>query len=81
MVRAKFLISSKEEILFNGSKAFTIKANPVYGGKPDSENGKFFAATPSGVILLSIVRSEVAAAFEVGDEFYVDFTKAEKPAT
>lgn len=43
---------------------------------PDDENSKFFKASPSGKIELSVVNPEAAAQFEVGKEYFVDFTPA-----
>lgn len=39
------------------------------------ENKKFFAATPSGEIKLSALRDDL---FEVGKEYYIDFSLAEE---
>lgn len=46
-----------------------------YAGNP--ENKAFFASTPSGSIEISTVRADH---FEVGKEYYVDFTPATVPA-
>jgi hypothetical protein len=55
----------------------TIKASPVFGnGDPSHENTKFWQATPSGRVELGTVNAEAAAIFEVGKEYYVDFTPA-----
>lgn len=39
------------------------------------ENKKFYASTPSGSIELQAVRDDL---FEIGQEYYLDFTLAEK---
>lgn len=67
-VIAKFRCQSNE----NGS----ISLWPVYDPNPESENGKFFAATPGGNIQLSVVNETAAQQFEVGQEYYVTFKKA-----
>lgn len=55
----------------------TIKLQPVYGnGNPDHENTKFWNATPSGAIELGVINLEAAEQFEIGAEYYVDFTAA-----
>jgi hypothetical protein len=41
---------------------------------PESENGQFWTATPSGQITLQINNPAGAAVFEQGKDFYVDFT-------
>jgi len=49
--------------------------SPVYTGS--EENKQFFKYTPGGVVNFNVVNPETAASFEVGKEYYVDFTKAE----
>jgi hypothetical protein len=50
---------------------YAAKMQPVSGGS--DENKEFFAASPSGSIELSTVKADH---FEVGREYYVDFTPA-----
>jgi hypothetical protein len=69
MVRAKFTCTSNQ----NGQVTFV----PVYDGNPESENGKFFEATPSGSISLGIVNEAASVQFVEGKEYFVDFTPAE----
>lgn len=78
-VRAKFKVTRIERSEFGGGKEVqTIVLLPVYGGNGASEeNRKFYAATPSGEIKLGTVNAEAAACFDLGKEFYVDFTPAE----
>ena len=52
----------------------TIKLRPVNGGSP--ENDAFYAGTPSGTIELGAINPDVAAQFDLGCEYFVDFTKA-----
>jgi hypothetical protein len=60
----------------------TVKMSPVYGnGDPNHENTKFWEATPSGQLTLGMINLAAAVQFELGDEFYVDFTVAPKPAS
>ncbi len=54
-----------------------IKLQPVYSSDPESENGKFYKQTPGGSIVLGTINDEAAKMFEVGKEYFVDFTKAE----
>jgi hypothetical protein len=52
----------------------SINLNTVYDADPESENGKFFASTPSGSVNLNIVNSEAAEVFgQPGDEILVTF--------
>lgn len=66
-VRAKFTCTANN----NGQ----IAMQPVYTGS--AENEAFYAATPGGSISLGIVNEAAAAKFEVGKEYYVDFTAAD----
>jgi hypothetical protein len=72
-VRAKFKVTNVGPSQSNDGHRIDLWA--VYGGSP--ENEVFFKYTPSGQISLQIVTDETAKFFEVGKEFYVDFTKAE----
>lgn len=78
MVRAKFKVQRIERFLWSKDKEVqSIVLLPVAGGADASEeNRAFFAATPTGEIKLGTVNAE-AAAFELGGEYYVDFTPAE----
>jgi hypothetical protein len=46
----------------------------VTGGS--KENEEFFRYSPWGKIDMGTVNAAAARQFEIGDEFYVDFTKA-----
>lgn len=76
-VRAKFKVNSiTRQAGWNGCKeVHTIKLSPVTGGS--DENRRFYAATPGGQIELSVVTEEVGREFDIGAEFYVDFTPAD----
>jgi hypothetical protein len=50
-------------------------ARPVYDPNPESENGKFFSATPGGTLDLSVVNEASIDNLNVGDEIYVDISK------
>lgn len=55
----------------------TLIFEPVYGnGDPEHENTKFWNATPSGEIKLGTVNQRAWENFEIGEEYYVDFTPA-----
>ena len=73
-VRAKMRVVSKTENEGN-PKTHTIKLAPVTG--TSEENKRFYQYTPSGGVDLQIVRGDAAAAFSVGAEYYVDFTRAD----
>ena len=69
-VRAKFKVKELTQTEY-GER---IKLEPVIGGSPENES--FFKWTPSGVIEMGTINTDAAKEFEVGKEFYVDFTKA-----
>lgn len=75
-VRAKFKVTSiTRQPGWSGAKeVHTVELVPVVGGS--EENMQFYAATPGGSIKLSVVHETVGKQFDLGDEFYVDFTKA-----
>ena len=54
-----------------------LELMPVYADEPGSENERFFNATPSGELKLGVQNEAALAQFKPGDEFYVDFTKAD----
>lgn len=70
MVRAKFKVTELTQTEY-GER---IKLQPVTGGSPENES--FFKWTPSGQIEIGTVNPDAAKEFEVGTEFYVDFTPA-----
>jgi hypothetical protein len=70
MVRSKFTVTNIDP----EHGGVTIKLTAVTSGSP--ENAQFFAYTPSGAISLSTVNTNASAQFEVGKEYYVDFTPA-----
>jgi hypothetical protein len=77
-VRAKFKVDSITRTKhWDKSKGEiqTIKLSPVSSGS--QENTSFYAATPSGQISLDTLNEEAGRQFELGVEYYIDFTKAE----
>jgi len=77
-VRAKFKVDSIERAKWsNGQEVQTVKLSAVYqGSDPNSENSKFWQASPGGQISLTCVKPEAVAEFELGGEMYIDFTPA-----
>lgn len=70
MVRAKFTCVEKKP----RDEGFTYKFAPVVGGTT-KENDTFFKYTPWGSLEMGVVNPSVD--FEVGKEYYLDFTPAE----
>lgn len=76
-VRAKFKVTSttqREHWDSQKGHIHEIELSPVINGSP--ENEAFYAATPHGAIKLQTVNHEAAQQFELGAEYYVDFSKA-----
>lgn len=83
-VRAKFKVinitpvDTSLYIDFKDKNLFNVGLLPVVGDpKTNKENAEFFAATPGGNINLDAVNEVVADQFEIGEEYYVDFTRAD----
>lgn len=75
MIRAKFKVDSVSCVSYaGGNQQSVITLSPVYSGS--EENKQFYQETPGGKIELSVVRSQVAAQFVAGKEYYIDFTPA-----
>lgn len=72
-VRAKFKCDSRTQMA-NG--LCSVSLTPVHEGS--EENKQFWKWTPGGKIDLYTINAEAAAAFEPGEEYYIDFTPAPK---
>jgi hypothetical protein len=53
---------------------FCLSFFPVYIGSP--ENEQFFKCTPGGSLTFNVLNTAAAEKFEVGKEYYLDFTPA-----
>lgn len=74
MVRAKFsCVSILEQP--HDPELVNIQLSAVASADPNSENARYWKATPSGTITLGVVNRSAVSAFEVGAEYYVDFTR------
>lgn len=85
MVRAKFQLIKTTQHMYSVKNAegqyvqtplTSMAFQVVHGNTP--ENEKFFASTPSGTIELGVLNPEAAQQFELGKEYYIDFTPAER---
>lgn len=78
MVRAKFKCVAKtpyhegDESHKDGSR---LKFEVVTSGSEENDN--FFKWTPSGILDMGTVNEGAASQFEVGKEYYLDFTPVE----
>jgi len=78
MVRAKFKVSEITEHAYGNQLMKSIKLVPVLKNvDPESENSRFWAASPNGEIRLGTINMDAAAQFEINAEFYIDFTRAD----
>jgi len=73
-VRAKFRVDSVQRTKHGVIETHTIKLRAVASDSP--ENAEFWYWTPSGEIVLQCINPDVAAELDLGEEFYVDFTRA-----
>lgn len=77
-VRAKFKVNSYETCLQGSSseqvECRTVKLQAVYDNS--EENKRFFKYTPNGQITIGLLNPEAWKQFELGKEYYVDFTPA-----
>lgn len=78
-VRAKFKVDSVERSKYGANDELqTIKLSPVYKtSNPEDENSTFWKYTPSGSITLGTINKVAGDYFELGKEYYIDFTLAE----
>lgn len=82
-IRAKFRvnrINNQEYTDKETNKAVVasreVVMNPVYSHDPESENHRFWKASPSGTLSIWINNPAAYNQFEVGQEYYLDFTLA-----
>ena len=73
-VRAKFKVDKLSDYAYGGKE---VEMSPVFSNDPEHENKAFWDATPNGNLKM-IVNNNSLDDFKPGDEYYLDFTKAEK---
>jgi hypothetical protein len=80
-VRAKFRVTAVEDAQWGeqwaGAKTITLLPVGGAAGGESEENKQFYAATPGGMVVLSVLNPAASAQFALGQEFYLDFTPAE----
>lgn len=74
MVRAKFYVTS---ITYYNGGSSKVELWPVYSQEEGHENKRFWDATPSGKLEMTI-KSDAAKEFILGEEYYIDFTLSVK---
>ena len=79
ITRAKFKVQSYETQLQHTNEGErecrNVRLTAVYGDS--EENKRFFQFTPNGTIQIGLLREETWKQFELGKEYYVDFTPAD----
>lgn len=86
-IRAKFICRAKEETLWNDKPLYTVKLYPVgpkFTQNPQTkvyemeacENTAFWHASPVGSLELGSVDKAAADFYQVGKEYFLDFTAA-----
>lgn len=70
-VRAKFTVTLKSQT----PEGWKVELQAVTKTTP--ENELFFKYTPMGKLEMALLKPEAAAAFEVGQAYYLDFTAVE----
>ena len=56
----------------NDKEVQTVKFSPVYSADEDSENRKFWDATPTGKLELGFIKKEQGDLFDIGEEYYIE---------
>lgn len=75
MVRAKFKVTAITQREGSPEPLVSVELFPVTGGS--EENKEFWKWSPSGKIELGTINPGASSQFEIGKEYYVDFTKAD----
>lgn len=74
-VRCKVRVTNIEPGHDDGTGFVSLSA--VYDPDPESENGKWFQYTPAATFSLGTLNPTAFSQFEIGKEFFVDFTPVE----
>lgn len=81
VVRAKFKVQTIQDSADGEGQVHgrRVMLHPVYSDDPEHENRAFWQATPTGLIDMFISNPAAFEQFETGQEFYIDFTRADGP--
>jgi hypothetical protein len=75
MIRAKFKVSRIAKVdVGNGNWQEEVSMQPVYG--TSDENKQWSKFTPSGELKMNITAEGAVGQFELGKEYFIDFTPA-----
>ena len=72
-VVAKFKVNS----VIRCEHTTELRMSPVFSTNPDSENKKFWDATPSGTFEMQVTNNSLEG-FHPGDEYYVTLARSER---
>lgn len=70
------VISPQGGNIYDKVEQRTVVLHPVYDSTPNSENQKFWDATPSGELRLGTVNPAAWEMFEIDHEYYLDISPA-----
>lgn len=74
-MRLKFKVNNAHPELHGTRPAWTLTLDPVYDGSP--ENAAAFDGVPAGIFQIVNLIDPLAGQIAVGDEVFVDITRAE----
>jgi len=74
-VRAKFICTKSEDPGPAGHK--TVILHPVYSTDPESENKRFWDATPNGELRMYLTNPSLKDHFQIGKQYYLDIIEAD----
>jgi hypothetical protein len=77
MIRAKFKCISETKSAYGQAGSRTVRFQAMYDASLP-EDQRFAKATPSGSVEITV--DNPAAQFELGADYYLDFTKVEQEA-
>ncbi len=78
-MRCKVSCSNKVPAGKGPEDGFYLSFSPVYTGS--EENKEFFKWTPGGTVQFNVMNIAAASKFEVGKEYYLDFSAAQPSAS
>lgn len=73
IIRAKFKVDT---VAPQGEDHTTVELRAVYSDDPNHENKQYWKYTPAGYISMTVL-SHVVDGWQVGQEYYIDFSLAE----
>lgn len=79
-MRAKFLVEKVDKYESGQSLQMRPVCADQYGANGENEDNDFARWTPGGSLQMTITNPDLFDQFNVGDKYYLDFTKVEEVA-